>query len=165
MVIRVLTWVVALGGSAAIVQAYDRLPETLPVTRWTSGPKSPLLAFRVPLINLLSLGLVEVLGRGLSRVREFKHADAVVAVLLLTAAAKSAIEAAGILLLPRPFSWTMPPLVAVLVVGLGAALWLGRELLQAERWRELKLTRFETVAVSVLLAAIVALDLPLVLAR
>jgi hypothetical protein len=163
VVARVLAWAIALGAVVAVTIGYDSLPDTLPVTRWTSAPKSPLVALRVPLINLLTIGLIELLSLGLHRAKQFNRPSAVVVVLFLTAAAKAVIEAVGILMLPVSFSWTLIPLVAVLIAGLGTAAFLGRDFLQPRRWRELQLTRIETAGVLALISGIVAINLPLVL--
>lgn len=163
VVARVVAWVIALGAVVAVTIGYDSLPDTLPVTRWTTAPKSLLVALRVPLINLMTIGLIELLSLGLRRAKQFNRSAAVVAVLFLTAAAKAVVEAIGILMLPVSFSWTLIPLVAVLFVGLGTAAFLGREFLHPQRWRELQLTGIETAGVLALISGIVALNLPLVL--
>ena len=163
VVARVLAWALAVGAVTAVMIGYDSLPDTLPVTRWTSAPKSPLIALRVPLINLMTIGLIELLSFGLRRVKQLNRSSAVVVVLLLTAAAKAVIEAIGILKLPVAISWTVIPLVAVLFVGLGTAAFLGRELLPPRVWRELQLTHIETAGVLALIFGIAALNIPLVL--
>jgi fatty acid desaturase len=142
---------------------YDSLPATIPVTRWIAAPKSLFIALRIPLINLMTLGLIELLSLGLQRAKQFGRADAVVAVLLLTAAAKAGLEAAGILMLPVSFSWTLIPLVAVISVGLATAAFLGRDFLHPVRWRQLRMTRLETAGALALVMGIGALNLPLVL--
>src|SRR5262249_41869904 len=147
----------------AVTIGYDSLPDTFPVTRWTTAPKSPLVALRVPLINLMTIGLIELLSLGLRRAKQFDRAAAVVVVLFLTSAAKAVIEAIGILMLPVSFSWTLIPLLAVLFVGIGTAAFLGREFLHPRHWRELQLTRIETAGVLALISGIVALNLQLVL--
>lgn len=163
VVARVVAWAIALGAVVAVAISYDSLPDTLLVTRWTSAPKSPLVALRVPLINLMTIGLIELLSLGLRRAKQFNRSSAVVVVLLLTAAAKAAIEATSILMLPVSFSWTVIALVAVLFVGLGTAAFLGRELLRPRRWRELQFTRFETAWALAIICGIAALNVPVVL--
>jgi len=163
VVARVVAWAIALGAVVAVAISYDSLPDTLLVTRWNSAPKSPLVALRVPLINLMTIGLIELLSLGLRRAKQFNRSSAVVVVLLLTAAAKAAIEATSILMLPVSFSWTVIALVAVLFVGLGTAAFLGRELLRPRRWRELQLTRFETAWALAIICGIAALNVPVVL--
>ncbi len=161
VVARVVAWMVAVGAVVAVIVGYNALPDLLPVTRWTSAPKSPFIALRVPLINLLTMGLIELLARGIDRVQGFQHSSAVVVVLLLTAAAKAAIEAVGILWLPDSSSWSVLPLVAVLIVGLGTAAFLGRELFQIRYLQQLPLTRTEIAGAVLLIAGIVVLNLPL----
>jgi hypothetical protein len=161
--IHVLAWMVALGAVGAVIIGYDTLPDEIPVTRWSVAPKSLLIVLRVPLINLITIGLIEVLSGALHRAKQFNHADAVMAVLLLTAAAKAGIEAGGILASNMPPFWTLISLVAVLLVGLGTAAFLSREFLQPERWRQLQMTRLETIGVVVLVAGFLALNLPVLL--
>ncbi len=163
--IRVVAWIAAAGAVVAVLVGYDKLPANIPVTRWTVAPKSLFIALRVPLINLMTIGLVEIVSPALHRATRFKRADAVVSVLLLTAAAKAGIEAGGILVSNVPSSWTLVPLVAVLLVGLGTAAFLGREFLQPRTWQQLQLTQRELTGVVGLVIGIVALNLPLVLRR
>lgn len=158
---RVVAWTIALGAVVAVVIGYESLPEMIPLTRWTEVAKSPLLALRVPVINLLTLGLIEVLARGLRRVSRFEKTGAVVTVLLLTAAAKAAVEAVALLKLPGSSDWSALPLGVILIVGLGMAAFLGRDLLQRREWQQLQLTRTETAVTIALVAGIVALNLPL----
>ena len=159
---RGIAWAVVVGAVCALAIGYDSLPDMLPVTRWTTAPKSVFLALRVPLINLMTLGLIEVLSPGLRRVTDFERAGAILATLFLTVAAKAGIEAAGILLLPVPFGWTMIPLIAVLSVGLGLTVYFGRDLLQRERWKQMHMTRLETAGAVALVTGIVILNLPLI---
>lgn len=158
---RVIAWVIVVGAAGAVAIGYSSLPDTLPVTRWASAPKSWFIALRVPLINLMTLGLIELLSPGLRRVKDFERADAIIEILLLTAAAKAGIEAAGILMLPVPFSWTLIPLLAVLSVGLGTAAFLGRPLFHPQCWRQMQMTRLETTGMLALVTGVAVLDLPL----
>lgn len=160
LVARAVAWSIALCAFLAVMLWYDSLPAELPVTRWTSAPKSPLLALRVPLINLLTIGLIEVLWRAMRRVEHFPHGAAVAGVLLLTAAAKAAIEAVGILRLPHSASWSLLPLAAAILIGLGLAVMLSAEFLRNRRWGELHLSRTETAVTYVLIAGILALNVP-----
>lgn len=152
---------IAIGAVCAVMLRYDALPETIPVTRWTSAAKSPLVALRIPLINLLMLGLVEVLLSSLRRTLPIRRAHAVASVLLLTAAAKACIEGVAIVALPTPLDWTVLPLIAVIAAGLGTAVFLCRELLENSRWRHLTMTKRETTLTLVLVAGIAILNVPL----
>ena len=162
VVIRLVAWATAAAALGAVIIGYDSLPAMIPVTRWTAATKSPLIALRVPLINLLIMGLIELLSPGLHRVKGFNRADAVIAVLLLSGAAKAGIEAAGIVMLPVSISWTLIPLVVVLSVGLGTAGFLGRELIHPQRWRDFATTRFESIGALAFVTGIVILNLPIV---
>jgi hypothetical protein len=161
--IRVGAWIVALGAAGVVLLGYDSLPAEIPLTRWNVAPKTLFIALRIPLVNLLSLGLIELLSPALHRAKDLVRADAVVGILLSTAAAKAVIEAVGILAWTAPHAWTLIPLLAVLLTGLGAAALLARGLLRQNAWRELRMTRLETTAAAVLLAGIAALNAPLVL--
>jgi hypothetical protein len=160
--IRVVAWTVALGAVVVLFVGYDRLPAEIPVTRWTAAPKSLFIVLRVPLINLMPIGLVELVSPALHRATQFKRADTVVSVLLLTAAAKTGIETVGILLSTVSSSWTVVPLVAVLFVGLGSAAFFSREFLRPQRWRHLQLTRLEITGAVAVVAGIAALNLPII---
>jgi hypothetical protein len=163
--IRVVAWIAAVGAVVAVIIGYDTLPAEIPVTRWAVAPKSLFVVLRVPLINLMTIGLIELLSPALHRAKQFSRADAVVAVLLSTAAAKAVIETGGILVSTVPSSWTVAPIVAVLFVGLGTAAFLSREFLQPQRWQQLQMTRLELTGAVGLVIGIVALNLPLVLRR
>lgn len=163
--IRVVAWLVGAGAVGAVIIGYDTLPAEIPVTRWTVAPKSLLIVLRVPLINLMTIGLIELASPALRRAKQFNRADALVAVLLLTAAAKAGIEAGGILVSNAPPSWTLVPLVAVLFVGLGTAAYLSREFLRSQHRRQLQMTWPEITGAVALVAGIAALNLPLVLRR
>ncbi len=158
---RVVAWAIATSVVGAVAVGYESLPAMIPVTRWTEAPKSLLIALRVPLINLMSVGMIESLSPSLRRIKDFHRADGVVAVLLLTAAAKAAIEGAGILMLPRSFAWTLIPLVTVLLAGIASASYIGRQLMDPRRWSELKMTATESVAAIACLIGIAILNLPL----
>lgn len=160
--VRFLAWGIAVTAVVGMFVSYDSLPETLPLTRWTAAPKTPLLALRVSLINLLTLGLIELLWCGLRRVKGFAHPDSVAATLLLTLAAKAGVEGAGLLLLPVPFAWTLWPLIVIIVAGLGTAAYFGRELFDAARWNQLRMTRLESIAALAIISAIVILNVPIV---
>jgi hypothetical protein len=142
---------------------YESLPAVTPITRWESAPRTLFLALRVPLVNLCSVALIDVLGRSLRRTDGIRHTDSVVSVLLLTAAAKSVIEAISILALPNSQAWTMPSLAAILVVGLGLAAYLARDLIADGAWRRMHATKAETVALAGALLGIAILNLPLLM--
>jgi hypothetical protein len=158
---RAIAWVLAIGAVAAVAVGYDSLPDMLPVTRWTDAPKSMFIALRVPVVNLLTLGLAEVLSPGIRRATDLKTGDAIEATLLLTAAAKACLEAIGILLLPASTSWSVAPLAAVLVIGLGMTALLGRGLRFGQQWRKMQMTRPESAAALAIVIGMVVLNLPL----
>jgi hypothetical protein len=158
---RVIGWMLALGAVGAVAIGYDSLPEILPVTRWTDAPKSMYIALRVPVINVLTMGLVELLSPGIRRATDLKAGNAIEATLRLTVAAKACLEAIGILLLPASNSWSLAPLAAVLVIGLGTAALLGRRLLVGQRWQKMQMTRPESAGALAVVLGILALNLPL----
>ncbi len=160
---RITAWLIVLAAVAEVMLHYDALPELLPVTRWTTAPKSWFLALRVPLINLLSLGLVEILARPLCRSQFPATGRDVSALLMATVAAKAAIEAAGILRPLTPPDWTILPLGGVVALGLGLAVIRGREFFRSQNWRRLEFSRAERAAIALLIAGIVLLNLPLLL--
>jgi len=161
---RVLAWGAGYGAALIVAYDYPALPDELRLSRWTMAPKSMFFALRVPLINLATIGLCELLARILSRApSEQKHvAECAGAALLCTAGIKALL--AGIEIVrwstPRPSN----ALVAFVVVatGLSLAAWFAQPLIGAGAWRQLRSTRFEQLLGASLLAVIVALNLPLV---
>lgn len=158
---RIAAWAVGAGAVAAVIVGFQSLPSSLPLTWWTTVPKTPLIALRIPLINVLTIALIEFLSPGLHRANEFNRVDAVISVLFLTAAAKTGIEAVGILASPVSSTLMIVPLAAVLVAGLGTAAFLGRRLLDPKGWRSLRMSRPESFGAAAAIAGIVILNLPL----
>lgn len=154
-------WFIVVGCVAVVAASYSSLPDEIPLSRWTSAPRSPLLAVRVPLINLLSLGLVDVLSASVARVRGFEGGRRLRLVLLVVVSVKAVLEAMELLLLPSR-STVVPLILAVIVAtGLVLTLRLARPLWTDGRWAELVPTRSEYVACVVLLSGIFLLNLPI----
>jgi hypothetical protein len=156
-----IAWVLAAGAVLAVALVYDSLPAEIPLSRWEDMEKTPFLALRVPLINLVSLALIEVFLRPVSRLEGFGDAATVAISLYLTMAAKALLEGAGLVLLPHPSGWTLAPLIAALALGLGFAIIQSRSLWQAGGWRKLQMKPREIAALVVLTTALLGLNLPL----
>ena len=160
-IIRIVSWLLAIGALSAVIFGYESLPDELPVSRWHSSNKTWLLAVRVPLINILSLGLIEMLGRSLSRYDGDSNEYWITPVLLLTAGSKAVIESVEILTLPDS-SKIVPLLLAVIVLtGILISLWCGKSLLRNKNWKKMTTTAGEKVVLTVLVAAFIVLNLPL----
>jgi hypothetical protein len=144
---RIAAWMVGVGAVVIVWLAYDSLPEMFPLTRIETVPKSMLIALRVSLINLLIIGLIELLSRSLGRVQGFSGDRLIVSILFLTASVKAGIEAAEILLLPYTSPWTLVALITVVIIGLFSAGLAGRELLSLRRFRDMQFTTIETIFV------------------
>lgn len=162
--IRVVSWILALGALLIVVFGYTYLPDDLPVSRWHSAPKTWPLVVRVPLINLFSLGLIEVLGRSLSRYDGDLTTKWITPVLLATAGAKAIIESIEML----PFLDGSPVFVILLVTtvaaGIASALWCGKHLLSNKQWKKLTMTTMEKLVTATLITAIFILNLPVLFA-
>src|SRR5215217_8507014 len=106
---RLFAWTAAVGGVGLLAFGYDLLPAEIPLTRWTTVAKTPLLVLRVPLINLLSLILVVILDRALVRAHagsSFRDtAMKTLAVLYATVGLKAFCEAFELLMLPAVYPW------------------------------------------------------------
>lgn len=159
--IRVDSWVLAIGALLAVISAFETLPDKLPISRWHSANKTWLLALRVPLINLLCLGLIEVLGRSLSRYRGHSNVIWISPVLAATAGTKALIESIELLQLPKRLSIFPILVVAAVLAGVTLSLWCGRHLLKDANWKELKSTFSEKIALALLVAAMIGLNVPL----
>lgn len=159
--LRWASWAVVSGCLVAVLLSYGRLPDELPLSRWTSAPKSWLLAVRVPLINLLSLGLVDVLSASIARIPRFVEGRRLRLLLLAVVSGKALLETAELMLLPaRPLLLPLA-LGAVVATGLVSAIVLARPLWNDGRWMELVATRSEVAWCVVLLVGIFTLNLPL----
>lgn len=159
--IRFVAWCLALCSLLAVILSFGALADTLPISRWQSAQKSWFLAVRVPLINMLSLAIIEVLSRSVTRYRSDSIAIWVGPFLSITAGIKSVAESVEMLLLPRKSDILFIALVATVIAGITVALWLGRSLLNDQIWRELKTTFGEKIVLFVLVAAILGLNVVL----
>ncbi len=164
---RTLAWGAGYGAALVVAYHYPELPEELPLSRWTVAPKSMFLALRVPLINLAMIGICELSTRILRRAPEQQQrlAELTGAALLCTAGCKALLDALAIVRSPGPSSANAVVSVLVVATGLSLAVWFGRPLLAGSRVRELRLTRLERALGAVLMATIVALNLPLIAPR
>ena len=160
-VVRLSAWSVALGAVAVVALRYDALPETLPLTRWSAAPKTWLTALRVPAICLVSLGLVELICASIRRLPGCDYRRSLTAILLLTAAWKSAASALSLILLPAEILLLDVLWISLTLLGVALALWQGRDLMRAGRLRQLRWTRLESALGIVLGCLLLALQLPL----
>jgi hypothetical protein len=158
---RGLAWLVACGVLALVWVRYGSLPAELPLSRWRTAPKTPLVALRVPGINLLSLALTEVLARAIRRAPGLRWSSELSCVLLGMVTVKAAVEATGLLVLPRAPLWTNPLLAVSVAGGLALAGALGWPLWRSRDRVELALTTGEKGALLAAVAGIVLLELPL----
>lgn len=159
---RIFAYLVAVGAVIAIGWSYDSLPAHIPLSRWGDIEKTSFTALRVPLINLISLFLIEVLLRPLARCEGFGNTRGLTITLCLTVAAKSLLEGMGLLLLPQPIDWTLVPLMGSLLLGLGIAAYHGQALWQNGLWRKLKTTKGENAVLILLIVSILGLNAPLI---
>lgn len=161
---RVLAWGAGYGAAFLVAYDYPSLPDEIRLSRWTMAPKTMFFALRVPLINLATIGLCELLARILLRApAEQRHAaECAGAALLCTAGIKALL--AAIELVSWPAQRPSNTLVAFLVVatGLSLAAWFAQPLLVAGAWRGLRSTRLEQAFGASLLLSIAVLNLPLV---
>jgi hypothetical protein len=158
---RVLAWGAGYGAALAVAYAYPSLPDELALSRWTVAPKSMFFALRVPLINLATIGLCEILARVLSRApTEQRHAaEWAGAALLCTAGIKALV--AGIDIVGRPQTSRAVTALVVVATGLSLAAWFAQPLLAGGGVKALRSTRAERAFGAALLISIVLLNLPL----
>jgi hypothetical protein len=161
---RVLAWGAGYGGALVVAYAYPSLPDELRLSRWTVADKSMFFALRVPLINLASIGLCEILARILRRAPpEQRHvAEWAGAALLCTAGIKALLAAIGIVSWPAPRASNAVVAFLVVATGLSLAAWFAQPLLASGGWRALRSSRLERVLGAGLLLAIGLLNLPLI---
>jgi len=161
---RVLAWGAGYGAALVVAYNYERLPDELPLTRWTVAPKSMFFALRVPLINLAMIGLSDILARGLSRApAEHRVAAEQSAVALLcTAGIKAWLAGKEIMSWPEANRWNAMAAFGAVAIGLSLAAWYARSLLTEGVLGALRSTRLERVLGALLLLAIAVLNLPLV---
>jgi hypothetical protein len=158
---RIFAWAIGIAALVLVAMRYDSLPAVLPLTRWSSAPKTWLTALRVPGICLLSIGLVEVLCASVRRAPDFARGSLLTAILLLTAAWKSAAAAISLVLLPARLAWLDALWIGLTYVGVGLALWVGKDLRHGGRLRRLKWTKPEALLFAALGLLLLALQIPL----
>ena len=158
-IVRLCAWGVALAALGLVVVGYEHLHATLPVTRWTTAPRSPLVALRIPAINLLMLVLIDILRRVLARSPQGDRWIGVLIPLYATGAAKAAIEAGELLAWPAASAWSVVALIGVVAGGLAWAAWRALPLQLTDWRRDLQFTTGEYAGVALAMLAIVALQL------
>jgi hypothetical protein len=163
--VRSICWLLCVASVMLVIACYGSLPNEFPVSRWTTAPKTLFLAVRVPLINLASLALIELLTANLRRAapivsgaeRNFYFC------LLATVAAKSVIETIEIVYLAN-FETPLCKygLMVVVAAGLSAAAYYFTRVESARKQAICQTTRSTNILIGLLLMAIVVLNLPLV---
>ncbi|MGD9723481.1 MAG: hypothetical protein AB7O59_19635 [Pirellulales bacterium] len=162
--IRAICWLLGIMSVILVIAGYDSLPAEFPVSRWSTSPKTPLLALRVPLINLASLAIVELLTSNVRRDRQsITRAERYFYVCLLgTVAAKIAIETFEIVYLQHFQSPVFKyGLVGFMLLGLSGAGHFFLRLEPARRKSIFKTDATKVVATGLLVVAILALNVPL----
>jgi hypothetical protein len=162
---RLVTWSVTLGGLLLVIVRYGELPERLPLTRWTTAPKSWLIALRVPGIHVLSVALIEVLSPSVRRVASFTRGQLFTATLLLTAGFKAVMTNLELVLLPAEYPTLTILTLVVAAAGVLAAAFVGRDLLRGGQLRRLAWTKSEGALALGLGVLLLALELPTFVAR
>ncbi len=139
---------IAVSCLAAVIIGYNSLPAVLPVTRWSSTAKSPFVAVRIPLINVLTtIGLAAIWtafdSAGFPRVAGLT--------VMATAAVKSIGQALELLTLRgAPSAWGVLT-AASIVSGLAVALATSRPWYKARCWRSAEWTSSrKTIAIGAL---------------
>lgn len=162
---RVLSWLAGYGAAFMVAYAYAALPDDLPFSRWTSAPKTLFLALRIPAINLMMIGLADLLSRSLSRsLPEHRTAaERVGATLLCTAGFKAWIAAREILAWPDPSPAIRVAGILTVAGGVALATVFARPLFAPRAYQQLRWTRVELTVACVLVASVVLLNLPLAL--
>lgn len=160
---RAIAWIICLGAIALIWLRYDALPSSLPVTRWSSLPKSLPIALRVPLINFVTILMLETMARPLLRLANGSREKASLSLLYLLVAGKAVIEAIELCLLPTKFQAIPIILIAGILGTLGAVSWLLHPLFADSRWKKLTFTTIEKIAVGGLIFIYLLLSVVIVI--
>jgi hypothetical protein len=160
---RALAWFAGYGAAFMVAYSYAALPDELPLSRWSSAPKSLFFALRVPAINLLMIGVIDVLARSASRVPPAERiaAERAAATLLCTGGIKAWLVAKELLSWPAPHRWLAVAGAVTVTGGLLLATWFARPLWKAQAYRSVRWTRLELGVLAVLVALIVLMNLPL----
>jgi hypothetical protein len=162
---RVLAWGAGYGAAFVVAYNYEALPDELPLSRWSVARKSMFFAVRVPLVHIALIGLCELLARGASRtpLRHREAAERAATALLCTAGAEAWLVAKEILRLPGANPALTLAQLVLMAVGLSVAAWFTRPLIDSGAAREVRWTRVEQVLGALLVAAIIGLNLPLLI--
>lgn len=160
---RTLAWFAGYGAAFMVAYAYASLPDELPLSYSRFASKSMFAALRVPAINLLMIGLTDLLARGASRASPENRpaAERASATLLCAAGVKAWLAAKELLSLPEPAPAIRIGGVAVVVGSLALAAWFARPLWAPEAYRQLRWTTLELLLAGVVVLAIVGLNLPI----
>ena len=135
---RVLPWVIVLTPFLVLYCFYDPLPDQITIARSffdddiVVAPKSLFTVFRVPLIEVVCAGAIELMRCRPSDTRPELRTryDRFWTVLLYTVGLKSLLQAVEIV---SNADWVFYPTLGVVIVGLAAAVVTGRKLLSGFR--------------------------------
>ena len=171
----VIPWVMLCAPFLLLAACYPTLPSDMPIMRdWTGYPmfwavKSPIAAFRVPLMGLIAALVVAVMLSRTSAVESGERRTAysgMFSTFLFTAALKADFEAMEVSVLAAPAllgpyaRWFWAGTFASAVVGIGIALMRGQKVLRAfdsADWRLVTRDKIALVGLTVAYAAVAVL--------
>lgn len=166
---RAVAWFAGYGAAFMVAYASANLPGDLSPSTALPAARDVatgiLLALRIPIINLMTIGLTDLFARGASRsLREHQQAaERTCATLLCAAGLKAWIAARELLAWPEPDASTRVAGVVTIVGGLALAAWYARPLWAPRAYQHLRWTRLELGIASVLLLGIIGLNVSMVL--
>src|SRR5688572_9744754 len=160
---RAMAWFAGYGAAFMVAYAYASLPDDLTLSSGLSPAggvqKTMFSALRVPIINLMMIGLADLLARSASRsLREHREAaERACATLLCAAGLKAWLAARDVLSWPEPEASVRIAGVATIAGGVALAAWFARSLWAPRAYQHLRWTRLELGLACVLIAGIVGL--------
>ncbi len=159
---RVLAWLLGYGAAFMVAYSYAALGDASSVSRWSDAAKSILFALRIPVINLLMIGLVDLLSRSAARALPEHRlaAERAGATLLCAAGLKAWLAARELLAWPHANAGVRIWGILTVLGGVALAAWFARPLWAPNAYQHLRWTRLELLVACLLLVAIVGLNLP-----
>lgn len=138
---------------------YSEIPAWIPLIPGVSVEKNHFWTMRVQLINALSFAAICLVGNSMVRYREFTGSRAALTALVATIIVKSLFELVG-LFQPDWYNRSSYLLILLIVAGLGTAAFHSAFVFQERRWRNLRFTSPEKVALAVMGAAYLGVNVP-----